>query len=550
MSLDKELLKSDELSYEYSDEFQDCLNAHGLYNSQRFVVRLSPVNHDSLDKITKEEFSELSEQDIQSYSTYLHETIHWWQHIGSTIGLIMSLSYPAQTHSNVVHLREYLKISGAKKSIDIYNKINATEFHPTDDEFHHINIILNNYFDIEYFRSLVTNPKTAKSVYDSGYFESVGHSYFTGYTYSIQVLAEVFDRRFNHFPKPDDWLDEIDKLKEKKVRGYYYGSEIVVPPLGLKEVLEGQARFSQLQFLHYAFGKKYDWMDFAKVGKLDGIYFKAFQIFLDITELDLPQSIHDPKVGLFLLVCDLAINPGEGFPFNLEDCDSFITSVDPGFRFTNICLAIKKSPELGEMIVEYSKKEYESVSGILCKAIDTYTPNETCSKVLEWIKNSEELQALLKEEENFTYQNINQPIRVILAKFLRYTQDKVEFPEFFCWPGYWKVGDKTTENHQNIWMRHLSLFMDRKGDKGIYPREFPNAIKENIHKTFNAFYAWNIMYDLTRQWIIGEGDFKYDYTWLTEKKKETELKESADKVFENIYGEFPDNFEILMKTKS
>jgi hypothetical protein len=29
---------------------------------------------------------------LQAFSTYLHETIHWWQHVGSTIGLLRSLA--------------------------------------------------------------------------------------------------------------------------------------------------------------------------------------------------------------------------------------------------------------------------------------------------------------------------------------------------------------------------------------------------------------------------------------------------------------------------
>jgi len=548
MDFRKELLHSDELQYSYTDRYEDCLHAHGLYNSMRFVVRLSPVNHEYIDEITKGNVRDLSSEAIQAYSTYLHETVHWWQHIGSTLGLIISLSYPAQTHRNVEGLRKILGIIGPKKSIDIYNKNNATEVNPSTDEFHHINIILNNFHDIEFFRSIILNPKSVITVSKSGYFESVGHSYNLGYSSALLSLAEVFDRDFKLFPNPDNWISEFEKLKKKKVKGYYYGSENYVPALGLKEILEGQARFIQLQFLSFSSDNKITWSDFAAIGFLDGIYFKAFQFYLDASESEIPDSIDHPIVALFLLVCDISINPGEGFPFDIEHFESFIKSVDPGIRFNSLCHAIKKHPEVKKMINDYSKKEYEEVAEILCKEIVSHTPSQVCKEALGWIENSKELEKLLEEESEFDFKNENQPVRIILSKYLKFCNDKVEHPEFFCWPGAWKAGGRAKELHEKLWLSHLSLFMDKKGDKGIYPREFPDAPKENIYDTFNNFYAWNIMYNLTRQWIFGEGAFNYDYSWLSEKYDSEELKKYADDIFKNAYGEYPDNFEILTES--
>lgn len=549
MKLKKELLLTDELEYEYGDNFEDCLNAHGLYSATRFVVRLSPVNHEYIDKINEGNFVDLSPEAVQAYSTYLHETIHWWQHIGSTIGLIMSLSYPAQTHRNVEHLRALLNIIGPKKSIHIYNLNNATEITPSTDQFNHINIILNNYFDIEYFKSLVIRPTSAPSISKSPYFESVGHSYNIGYASSIFTLAEVFDREFNFFPNPDKWIPGFEDLKNKKQEGYYYGSKINLPPLGLKEIFEGQARFCQMQYLFFGSGESLSWEDFAQLGYLDGIYFKAFNLFLEITETKIPKNLADPTVGLFLLICDIAINPGEGFPFDLKDHKSFIISIDPGFRFYLLCHEVKKNPSLKETIKDYSKEEYDDVSKSLCKEIVTYAPTEVNGKILNWINNSDNLKGLLKEEKEFNYQNENHPIRVILSKYLRFCEAKYKNPEFYCWPGAWMAGEKAKDLNEKLFLNHLSLFMDKKGDKGIYPREFPNIPHENIHKTLNNFYTWNIMYDLTQQWIIKGGPFNYDYSWLTQKQKESDLKKWADDIFAKIYGERPDKFEILIAKK-
>ncbi|MDI9250699.1 hypothetical protein QMZ25_19110, partial [Stenotrophomonas sp. RS-48] len=53
-------------------------------------------------------------EELQAYSTYLHETVHWWQHKGSTSGFVRSLLYPVQTHANMSDLHGILQELGAR----------------------------------------------------------------------------------------------------------------------------------------------------------------------------------------------------------------------------------------------------------------------------------------------------------------------------------------------------------------------------------------------------------------------------------------------------
>lgn len=100
-------------------QFNAILDAHGLYDGLRFVVRLSPRVHELISSLPNgPAFSNaVTFEQVQGFSTYLHETIHWWQHIGSTCGLMLSLSYPAQTHANLNHLRRFIEQVGPVKSI-------------------------------------------------------------------------------------------------------------------------------------------------------------------------------------------------------------------------------------------------------------------------------------------------------------------------------------------------------------------------------------------------------------------------------------------------
>ncbi|UIL31514.1 hypothetical protein LZK75_37765 (plasmid) [Rhizobium leguminosarum] len=99
--------------------FSATLQAHGVYNTRQFVLRLSPRVHELVDALSSGDFSEYDPAEIvQAYSTYIHETVHWWQHVGSTSGLIYSLCYPAQFSSSLEHLRIAIQCNRAMEVVE------------------------------------------------------------------------------------------------------------------------------------------------------------------------------------------------------------------------------------------------------------------------------------------------------------------------------------------------------------------------------------------------------------------------------------------------
>ena len=100
--------------------FNAALNVHGKYETMRFVLSLSPRNHDLIEGIENGvyDLGTISPDALQAYSTYLHETVHWWQHVGSTSGLMLSLSYLAQSHSSLAFLRDALKDIRPDKAVE------------------------------------------------------------------------------------------------------------------------------------------------------------------------------------------------------------------------------------------------------------------------------------------------------------------------------------------------------------------------------------------------------------------------------------------------
>jgi len=115
----------------------------------------------------------------------------------------------------------------------------------------------------------------------------------------VHILASTLDEGFSVLPVPRGWEDAFASLRSRKQRGYYWGSNISIPPLGAYQVFEGQARFGQLQYLYFTTGGKLAWDDVRSMGMLTGVYGEAFGHFLRLAELDSPPSIDDPVVPLF-----------------------------------------------------------------------------------------------------------------------------------------------------------------------------------------------------------------------------------------------------------
>jgi len=523
-----------------------CLNAHGLYNFFQCVLRLSPEIHRKIAAMPEGIVTGgIDFDNIQAYSTYLHETIHWWQHIGSTTGFMLSLSYPGQAHANYAHLKELTRRIWPKKSILRFVEEAEGPVGNPETPAGLANIIVNNHFDIEFFRLLAKNPRLIRQIVEHPLFDCVGHSYQIAYGNIILVLASTLDQAFRVFPDPRSWVNEFATLRTRKEQGYYWGSDVAITQIGADQIFEGQTRFAQLQYLYFASGGKLAWDDVRSKGLLEGIYGEAFDSFLHLSELDWPPRIDHPVVALFLLVCDIAMNPGAGFPMPLRVFTTFITDVDPGFRFFSLCRTIARRPDLARTIQQYSRAEYVEVSEALTSPLLIDSPLAIAVTVDGWVSANEALRSLSAEYLSFDYSAVNLPVHFIFSHFLAFNKDKLLRPEFFCWPGAWMTGERVSTEIGRLFDRHSAPFIDKADDDGIYPRLMTGRSETHIQATFDNFYAVNVSYDMTRQWIAKAGPFEYDYRWLSSSGSHTDMKNFADRHFEQIYGVHPDTFEIL-----
>lgn len=548
-NIQRDLLSSINDELKFDPTFEACLQAHGMYETMRFVLRLSPRNHELMEVIESNDFdaSSVTPEVIQAYSTYIHETIHWWQHVGSTSGLLFSLSYLAQVHSSLDELKDVLATSGPKKPLKEWtDQILFSEGHSAQAKLASANIAVNNALDVEYYKLFAHDPRNnVHRLLQQKHFEAVGYGYVVVYGQLVGLISSLIDPDFVALPRMQNWDSEVQRLREEEHDGFYHGSPIRLPAVGLRAIYEGQARFVQLQFLDGALKEPLSVKQWKDGGYIAGIYAEAFESFLELSESNWPESISDPLVGLFLLICDLAINPTRGLPFDVECFEDLISDVDAGTRFTRLCLAEKGLPHLKSAITDYSRDEYNSVSDQLTDATGYDHPLASLSRIHEWLDETPGLAALMEEHRTFEFDRANLPLRVFVSHFISFSKDKLEHPEFFCWPGIYMSGSMVGKDMKRLWLRHLSLFSDRGDKTGVYPRKWPNRTEEAVKNTFQSFYGTMALYDLTRQWILFKGDFVCDYRWMMENYSQERVDEWADNTFRQVFGVSLKDFEIV-----
>ncbi|MGA0598830.1 hypothetical protein [Enterovirga sp. CN4-39] len=519
--------------------FDSVTNAHGLYSTEQFVLRLSPVVHRILASHEPgiQTNGALGFEGAKAMSTLLHETIHWWQHIGTTHGLIFSLNYPVRSHATHFHLKELVTRDGFKKSV-VQQAAHLGRSGPTGygTTSGLANTIVNNHFDLMTFRAYSHGPDATKYFAENALFETVGHAFHMTYAHTVNQLASTVDKDYATFDHPRDWAVGFHELTERRVDGYYYGSPVGLWPFGTREIFEGQACFAQIQFLSHACEHRLSIDDYRSLGLLHGVYETAFREFLKLTEAAPPDRPDDPRIGLFLLICDLALNPGVGFPFELgNNHEHFMLHVTPAARFSRYCRVVAlKHPELLSAVRDYSRDEYVTVSETLCHVLGDRSPMEIAERCSNWFAGP--FAGLRGEYERYVFQPENFVLRHLLAHFLAFQEDKVTCPEFFCWPGAWLAGDNLGQSQVEMFDKHGALFTDKEEGETIYPRIQKWRDEKNVYDTFNDFYGHNVLFELADQWITKPGPFVFDLDWLSSSGSETEVRAFIRRQFKAAYG--------------
>jgi len=510
----------------------------GCYNTTEFVIRLSDDIRNQLDEKIK-----ISPEKFQAFSTYLHENIHWWQHVGSNFGFLLSISFPTFATTSFGHLRNLLDKKISYKSLLEYERRYFAEHGINENT--DLNIIINNYYDIEYARQFcLDNKNISKIIRDKRFFLSIGHCYMILWSSNISILSKTIgDHKI--LPNVDIWFPKFTELNNKQVKGFYPDSSYPTYTLGIRAIYEGQAVFNQVLYLSNVFKENnIIFKDFVDNGLLHGIYLEAFNTYLKIIEEEQPFFIDQSLIGLFLLICDIAINPTNGFPIDIYDYENFIIKNDPGIRFINICYEVLKNKEYAlKKCKELTKETYIELSSLINNSIRCKCSYKIIEDILKWGK-SESIKNLLREETIHKYENNHLPLRLFLAKFIRFQEDKYENPHFFCWIGY-HIPNANSHKVMELFVKHKALFMEDE-DGGIKPTIQKAYDKEDSLNTFDMFYTHIILYELILKWISEDGPFKLNYKWLFGQRNDENIS-NIKKFFKNHFNIELEEVQVLKK---
>lgn len=109
--------------------------------------------------------------------------------------------------------------------------------------------------------------------------------------------------------------------------------------------------------------------------------------------------------------------------------------MDVGIRFAELCFTVKSKPHSKSAITELSRDEYIEVSEELAEQRGYDHPLTALSAVKQWVERYPSAAALMEEHRTFVFGMQNLPVRVFLSHYIAMCIDKLENPQFFCWPG-------------------------------------------------------------------------------------------------------------------
>lgn len=461
----------------------------------------------------------------RSYSTHLHETIHYWQSIGSTAGFLLSLGESTATFAAL----DDLKAAGHRQK-PVLDTLDPHTDH-SDPAFRACIL----WTDVIHGCAVLDDPAQAVAFLEnrSDGFVSVGHSLLSLCSSTASSLAEAFDPGQSGLVDSSSWQEAYEEFVRKGSSGFEPGSYMQIP-IGLRDLAEGQARISEIQHRNLT-QEALSWADVRSRGWLAGVYGKAFDTFLHFSGFSEPESPRDNPVNLFLLLCDIALNPAVGYAAAIDPAQEFVHDFHPGIRFIRLCRAIAKDPSLTEGPEMPSLDAYETLSRKISERLGWLPPTEVARTLLtRWEKaaRGDEL-----ADQHYTRNYGADPHRrFVIGEHRNFLDTRVQIPHFFCWPAWQHLifegeGEYASTIDQVLrW--HRPPFTAEEG-RGVTTVEIARLKPEEQGAFVASYFGAHAIYDLTRQWIEEPDAFRWnrfawksplparDIEWLEERFAET-----------------------------
>lgn len=487
---------------------------YGAFDPLNFMIRMSPQMQLTIrgNEHAVRGKADVSADLLSASGTYFHETFHWWQIVGTTFGFVDALSIQSQANTTIGVLQQYPPKQLVKPLCDVHMiDQQAIDGLP-------LNKAVNAWMDIEFAHALAHAPQRLGELQSRSFFESPGHSFYYLY-HDFCNLFSHYDAGHKLFPNPLEWLQALDALKAANTPSYARGAPCLAAELGMLDIMEGQARILELRYLARATGVQ-DWAYYEQAGYLGPLYRKALDYFSAQTGISVAQGPLSSAVNLFLLVCDIAMNPATGYPAQIRRHEWLYRDTHPGLRFTRLCLLIGRFKGLADVIQTPDRANYDALSAELCRPFGWRTPAQIAQTITTQVDTIPTLSALRAQADSLDYGEQALHLELFLSLHLRHMRSKAESPEFFCWPDAFfesnasgpLVAQLANANMQ-YFNRHTAPFEWFESDQKIHPN-----INLGQHETRREwvtvqYFLRRAALDVVRQLSAKVGPFDFSFFW-------------------------------------
>jgi hypothetical protein len=387
-----------------------------------------------------------------------------------------------------------------------------------------LHTLVNSWLDLEYGICCINSPSKLAGLLPDNFFESVGISIYTLYRDALQAFHNQFPQTRTSL-STTDWESKFVSLRDARYPNYHFESDVYLPQIGALAIFEGQARFTQLQFLHNALGGKTSLNDWRR--HLHGIYIEALQYFVRALEVKWPERANDSMINTFLLLCDIALNPSCGFPDEITTFKGFIEAVHPGHRFVSLCKLVAQSPQVIRRLSSVSRDAYVEIVDFLCKSLGWATPLDVARRCLQIYLSAKLLSLLEKTRMSHDFVrepegvSMSMPIRLAAARQVGLLQDKLSMPELFCWTGHYLgmgvSGDLESVLSQTI-NKHpapFAILQEYQNGPIVYLSGIDTSPPDNrkIREVVEQHFGVQTSADVLRQTVARPGGYVFNYLW-------------------------------------